>query len=188
MRSYRHLVTIILFFVCSPVATGVANDEVSVDLGVSAVHERVVTIVKDHYGLHEVEQKVEKSQKVKTASFLFSADPALKTPEILATISVQALATSDTDKAPFIAISFSALPRITIDAPESSELSAFVNRWNLSPYPVRLAILAGHLTSLSVIVIEPGVSLSADRIQREFSWVLQSVPRILYDLRGSGLL
>jgi len=191
MRTYKIclLSVVVLFSIYYLIALAVAEETLSVGLSVSKIHERVVALVSKRYSLEGHEAKNEEARMAHTTAFFFAADPVLKTPQILVTVGVQQLIAPGSKAGPYIAVSFGAVPRLKVeDALDPNRLLKFCNQWNLSPYPVRLVVVDGNLTILSVVVIEPGVALSATQIQREFTRVLQSVPRIMLELRRNALI
>lgn len=184
--AFQFVLGLLLTFAVSTFS--IAEEELSVDLGVSVIHQKLVSAISNRFGLQAVETKGDGHQTAQTSAFLFAADKSLRTPQIFATIGVQTLMAPGTGAGPFIAVSFAAVPRLQTKGITSDRLMEFCNQWNLSPYPIRLAVVDGRLTSLAVMVLEPGVALTFTQTQREFTRVLQSVPRVLLELRRNGLI
>lgn len=190
-RKMRNPILLIIFatlLASLSTSSAVASELISVELGIDAIHDRIVSLIEDRYELRAVETKGEQTDTMRSTSFLFAADLALRTPQILTTVGVQVLTAPGSNAGPFIAISFSAVPHLPKKVIKFDRLIEFCNRWNLSPYPIRLAVGNGHLTSLSIKVIEPDVTLSSRQLEREFHRVLQSVPRVLLELRLNHLI
>lgn len=187
-RQMRLLIALVLAILPLSATYGASDGPISVALGVEGVHARAVDVIKDRFGLKELTTKKPSDQEGRMTAFIFAADPKARLPEILVTIGVQALILSKTKRVPYIAISFNAMPRLVLRSADQDRLLAFCNQWNQSPFPVRLSVVDGQLASISVIVVEEGVTLTAVQLQREFVRVLQSIPRILLELHRSRLL